>query len=359
MRAVRNSMIISRLANGLVPYTAGEQPAGKTVKLNTNENPYPPSEKVCEVLRGFDISRYRLYPQPDADDLRRAIAEYEGVNEENVFVGNGSDEVLSFAFAAFFGGNDLPVLFADVTYSFYKVFGTLYGVKYKELPLTDDFRLDVNAFLSEKAGGVVIANPNAPTSISERAEDLIKIAEAHSDVAVIIDEAYADFSHVPSLAPHTKKYENLLVVKTFSKSRSLAGARCGYAIGDAKLITVLRTVKDCFNSYPVNAVTAAVAEASIKDTAYFRDCTRKIIATRDRMSEGLRALGFDLPDSDANFVFAKHEKLSGEYLQNELRKRNIIVRRFGGERIKDRLRITVGTDEQTEILLAALKEIIG
>lgn len=349
-------MIISRLASGLVPYTAGEQPVGKTVKLNTNENPYPPSAKVAEALRSFDVARYRLYPQPNADDLRKAIAEYEGVDAENVFVGNGSDEVLSFAFAAFFGGNELPVLFADVTYSFYKVFGTLYGVRYKELPLTEDFRLDVNGFVSERAGGVVIAEPNAPTSIAESREDILRIVAAHPDVAVVIDEAYADFSHVPTFAPDTKTHENLLVVKTFSKSRALAGARCGYAIGDVKLINALRTVKDCFNSYPVNAVTAAVAEASIKDEEYFRACTRKILSTRARMTEGLRALGFDLPDSDANFVFARHETLSGEFLQTELRRRNIIVRRFGGERIKDRLRITVGTDEQTEILLAALKE---
>ena len=350
-------MIISKLASGLVPYTAGEQPAGETVKLNTNENPYPPSEKVREALSAFDISRYRLYPQPDADELRRAIADYEGVDAENVFVGNGSDEVLSFAFAAFFGGNEIPVLFADVTYSFYKVFGALYGVKYKELPLTSDFRLDVSAFMSERAGGVVIANPNAPTSISERAEDIVGIVDAHPDAAVIVDEAYADFSREPSLTPFTETRKNLLVVKTFSKSRSLAGARCGYAIGDARLIIALRTVKDCFNSYPVNAVTAAVAEASIRDTGYFRECTRRITATRDRMTKGLRALGFELPDSDANFVFARHGKFGGEYLQNELRKRNIIVRRFNGERIKDRLRITVGTDEQTEILLGALGEI--
>ncbi len=352
-------MIISKLAGALVPYTAGEQPAGKTIKLNTNENPYPPSDGVTEILRTFDVSRLRLYPQPDADALRSAIARYEGVNAENIFVGNGSDEVLSFAFAAFFGGNELPVLFADVTYSFYRIFGTLYGVKYKEIPLKEDFRLDIAKFKSEKAGGAVIANPNAPTSMAESAEDVLSIVKAHSDVAVIADEAYADFSSVPSLTPYTREYENLLVVKTFSKSRSLAGARCGYAVGNAELIKTLRTVKDCFNSYPVNAVTAAVAEASIADDAYFKECTRKIIDTRERMTAGLRELGFELPDSDANFVFAEHGAFGGEFLQNELRKRNIVVRRFGGERIKNRLRITVGTDEQTDLLLAALKDIVS
>ncbi len=351
--------MLSRLAKTLTPYTAGEQPREKTIKLNTNENPYPPSPRVAETLAGFDAAKYRLYPDPDARALCRAIAEYEGVAPENVFVGNGSDEVLSFAFAAFFGGEDKPIAIADVTYSFYKVFASLYGSVCREIPLLGDMRADIKAFAAaaERSCGAVIAQPNAPTSLAESAEDILGIVRAFGGKTVIVDEAYADFSRVPSLARHIAEYPGLLVVKTFSKSRSLAGARCGYAIGGAELINALRTVKDCFNSYPVNAVTAAVAEAAIADDGYFRDCVAKIKATRSRMTDGLRALGFDVPDSDANFVFAAHPRFGGEYLQKELRRRGVVVRRFDAPRVRDRLRITVGTEEDTDSLLSALAEI--
>ena len=354
-------MIISRLAGGLVPYTAGEQPREKTVKLNTNENPYPPSEAVYRALKEFDAARYRLYPDPTALSLRRAIAEYEGVGEENVFVGNGSDEVLSLSYAAFFGGEDKPVLQADVTYSFYEVFGSLYGAGFRKVPLLPDFRLDIKgmAALCGESCGCVFANPNAPTSIAEEREDLLELVRAFEGKAVIADEAYADFSHVASLAGDIRDYPNLLVVKTFSKSRSLAGARCGYAVGDKALIDVLRTVKNCFNSYPVNAVTAVVAEAALRDTAYFRDCVSRILRTRDSLIAALRALRFDVPDSDANFVFAEHPDVGGEELQRALRARGIVVRRFDRPRIADRLRITVGTDEDIEALTGALKSILG
>lgn len=354
-------MRISKLAGALQPYTAGEQPKEKTIKLNTNENPYPPSPAVERALKDFNAAKYRLYPDPTAQNLREAIAEYEGVDCENVFVGNGSDEVLSFAFAAFYGGEDEPVAIADVTYSFYKVFGSLYGVSCSEVPLLGDFGLDVSG-MEKCAGcccGAVIANPNAPTSIAEEREDLLRIVRAFGDKTVIIDEAYADFSHVGTLSGDISAYGNLLVVKTFSKSRSLAGARCGYAIGDRGLIDALRTVKNCFNSYPVNAVTAAAAEASVRDVAYFEKCVGMIKAERGRMTEKLRALGFALPDSDANFVFACHPKMSGADLQSALRTRGIVVRRFDGARIKDRLRITVGTREDTDALISALTEILG
>lgn len=355
------TMKLSKLAGTLTPYTAGEQPREKTVKLNTNENPYPPSPAVERALKNFDISKYRLYPDPTAASLRKAIAEYEGVGIENVFVGNGSDEVLSFAFAAFYGGEDKPVLFADVTYSFYRVFGSLYGVKYREIPLTEDMRLDIESMKAQAADscGCVFANPNAPTSIAEEREELLELAEAYGECPVIADEAYADFSHVKSLSGDIFSHKNLLVVKTFSKSRSLAGARCGYAIGDSELIDALRTVKNCFNSYPVNAVTAAAAEAAMRDREYFDGCVSKIISERERMTVKLRELGFELPDSDANFVFAGYPGISGEELQNRLRKRGIVVRRFDSPRIKDRLRITVGTEDDTDILVRALEEILA
>ena len=354
-------MKISRLAMTLEPYTAGEQPREKTIKLNTNENPYPPSPAVAKALAGFDSAAYRLYPDPTASALREAIAKREGVLPENVFVGNGSDEVLSFAFAAFFGGEEKPVFFADVTYSFYKVFGSLYGTKYREVPLRDDLRLDTDAMIAgeKDACGAVFANPNAPTSIAEDAADLLRLVEAYKGKTVIADEAYGDFSRVPSLVPYTLTRDNLLVVKTFSKSRSLAGARCGYAIGCKQLIDVLRTVKNCFNSYPINSVTAAVAKAALEDEEYFRACVAKITATRARMTEGLRALGFDVPESDANFVFASHPDLSGEELQLALRSRGIVVRRFDAPRARDRLRITVGTDADVDTLLAVLAETVS
>lgn len=354
-------MKLSKLASTLTPYTAGEQPKEKTVKLNTNENPYPPSPAVERALREFDTAKYRLYPDPTASGLRRAIAEYEGVNTENVFVGNGSDEVLSFAFAAFYGGEDKPVLFADVTYSFYKVFGSLYGVNYRELPLTADMRLDIKSMIghADDSCGCVFANPNAPTSIAEEREALLELVEAYGEKPVIADEAYADFSHVRSMAGDVFTHKNLLVVKTFSKSRSLAGARCGYAIGDSELIDALRTVKNCFNSYPVNAVTAAAAEAAIRDREYFDKCVSKITYERGRMTAKLRELGFELPDSDANFVFAEYPGVSGEQLQNGLRSRGIVVRRFNSPRIKDRLRITVGTGEDTDVLISALREMLS
>ena len=356
----RNFMIPGKLTRSLEPYTAGEQPKEKTIKLNTNENPYPPSPAVARALAEFDPAAYRLYPDPTALALREAIAEREGVKPENVFVGNGSDEVLSFAFAAFFGGEDLPVVFADVTYSFYRVFGSLYGVPYREVPLTADMRMDIPAMAAAapSACGAVFADPNAPTSIAEKREDLLALVEAYAGKAVIADEAYGDFSRMPSLVPYTAKYDNLLVVKTFSKSRSLAGARCGYAIGDERLINALRTVKNCFNSYPVNAVTAVAAKAAIEDDAYFRECVSRIIDTRARLTDGLRALGFVLPDSDANFVFASHPRMSGEELQRALRARGIVVRRFDASRTRDSLRVTVGTDADTSVLLDSLKEIV-
>ncbi len=353
-------MLKSRLAAGLVPYVPGEQPkGGKVIKLNTNENPYPPSPKAIAAAKDYDFSRLRLYPDPTAVLLRETVASTEGVKTENVFVGNGSDEVLSLAFAAFFDSSSSPVLFPDVTYSFYKVFCSLYGIAYDEVAVSDDFTVRISDYLDREISGIALANPNAPTALSLKRDAFVALAEAYPDKVIIIDEAYVDFSSQKSLVPLTKKYKNILVVKTFSKSRSLAGGRIGYAIGDVGLIDTLRSVKDCFNSYTVDSLSASIARASMLDEAYFAECVEKIKSVRAYAAFELVSLGFRVTDSDANFLFAAHEKKSGRELQSALRERGIIVRRFDSPRIADYLRITVGTREETETLVSALREILA
>lgn len=353
-------MLMSRLASGLVPYTPGEQPkGGKVIKLNTNENPYPPSPRAAAAIASFDTSRLRLYPDPTADALRAALADAEGVREENVFVGNGSDEVLSLAFAAFFDDASAPVIFPDVTYSFYKVFCALYRINFEEVRTDGGFAVRVNDYLGRETSGIVLANPNAPTGLSLPSGAFRTLCAAYPDKVIIADEAYVDFSPLPSLAALTAEYSNLLVVKTFSKSRSLAGGRCGYAIGDASLIRTLRTVKNCFNSYTVNALTAAAAREAVLDTEYFADCVGKIKATREKTAAALRGIGFRMTDSGANFLFAEYPGMSGEELQLRLRARGIIVRRFDSPRIKDFLRITIGTEEDMDAFVRACAEITG
>lgn len=352
-------MIKSKLAAGLTPYVPGEQPkTANIVKLNTNENPYPPSPAVLEALRAYDLGRLRYYPDPTAEALREAIAQVEGVQKENVFVGNGSDEVLSLAFAAFFDAQSDPVLFPDVTYSFYKVFCSLYNIRYCEIPLREDFTVDPSDYVGRASCGIVMANPNAPTSLALGEDGMRVLVEADPRHVLIADEAYADFSSHPSLVPLTAVYDNLLVVKTFSKSRSLAGGRCGYAIGNKDLIDTLRAVKDCFNSYTVNAMTAVAARASVLDGAYFSACVEKIKRTRAFAADALAHLGFVVPNSETNFLFVRHPSVRGEVLQRELRARGIIVRRFDTPRIADYLRITVGSDAEMQALIDACREIL-
>ena len=351
-------MLKSKLAACLVPYVPGEQPkGGNAIKLNTNENPYPPSPKAVEAIAAYDFSKLRLYPDPTADSLREAIAGAEGVRIENVFVGNGSDEVLSLAFAAFFDASSHPVLFPDVTYSFYKVFCSLYGITYEEISVRDDFTVNVSDYLGRKISGIVLANPNAPTALSLGGDAFRALAEAYPDNVIIADEAYVDFSSLPSLVPLTKEYKNLLAVKTFSKSRSLAGGRIGYAIGDAELIKTLRSVKDCFNSYTVDSLSAVAAREAVLDVGYFSECIEKIKSARSYAADELKSLGFVVTDSDANCLFVRHEKKSGKELQSALRSRGIIVRRFDSPRIADYLRITVGTHDEMKALVSALKEL--
>ena len=282
------------------PYVPGEQSKDKDiVKINANENPYPPSPRALEVLKNFDGGRLRFYPPADSTPLKKALADYYGVGVENVFVGNGSDDVIALSFQSFFNG-DLPIAYPDITYSFYPVWCNLFGIKYVNYPLDENFRINVEDYKT-KNGGVVIPNPNAPTSIGEGREFVEKLLDYNRDSVVIIDEAYVDFGGVSSIEL-TKKYENLLVTGTFSKSRSLAGMRIGFAIGSKTLISVLEAVKNSYNSYTVDALSIAMGIASVEDDTYFKSTVAKIIATRTRVTQELRALGFEVIDSQTNFI---------------------------------------------------------
>lgn len=340
----------------LIPYTPGEQPKDRVfIKLNTNENPYPPSPAVLEAIRSATDERLRLYPDPEASDLRQALAEHYGLRPEQVFCGNGSDEVLGLCFYALFSPGK-KVVFPDITYSFYPVYTELYGLDYEEIPLNEDFTLPVERFLGNN-GGVVICNPNAPTGKTQPIENIRRILEANPDAAVLVDEAYADFG-AQSAVPLIGEYPNLLVVRTMSKSRSLAGLRLGYALGNADLIAGVNCVKNSFNSYPLDRIALAAGEAAVRDTAYFDETRRKIAATRESAAARLRALGFLVHDSNANFVFAAHPSIPGKALQQGLRDRGVLVRRFDRPRIADYLRVTIGTDAEMDTLCRCCEEII-
>ncbi len=339
----------------LEPYTPGEQPKDrKWIKLNTNENPYPPSPRALEALRAAAEPGLRLYPDPEAAALRAALAEFHGVRPEQVFVGNGSDEILAFCFQAFFGP-EAPVRFPDITYSFYPVYAGLYGVPYQTIPLNEDFTLPAEAFLGDK-GGVIFPNPNAPTGIALPLEGVARIAWGNPSWAVVVDEAYVDFGGDTAI-PLLTEHPNLLVVRTFSKSRALAGLRVGYALGSENLIAALNCVKNSFNSYTLDRGALAAAEASVRDPAYFEEKRRAVMATRKRTAARLEGMGFQLCPSSANFLFARHPAHSGRALWEGLRERGILVRRWDAPRIQDHLRITVGTDEEMDALCAALSDL--
>lgn len=340
----------------VVPYTPGDQPQIKDIiKLNTNENPYPPAPGVQSILDAFDRDRMRLYPDPDASLLVNALAETYGVNPAQVFVGVGSDDVLSMAFMTFFNGNK-PVLFPDVTYSFYDVWADVYRIPYQTVPLSEDFRIRSEDYRQEN-GGIIFPNPNAPTGVLESLETVEEILKANPDSVVIVDEAYIDFGGVTAL-PLLEKYENLLVVQTFSKSRSMAGMRIGFAIGSEKLIRYMQDVKFSVNSYTMNHLSILCGAAAVEDAAYFRQTTAEIIRTREAVKERLAALGFTFPDSMSNFIFASHPEYDAGLLFEELKKRHIFVRYWNKPRINQHLRITIGTPEQMEALYVALKEIL-
>lgn len=341
----------------VVPYTPGEQPQEcGVIKLNTNENPYPPAPGVRRILDDFDCGRMRLYPAPDAAVLVEAIAENYGVKPENVFVGVGSDDVLAMAFMTFFG-SDKPILFPDITYSFYDVWADVYRIPYETKPLRSDFTIDPEDYKCPN-GGIVIANPNAPTGVLAGVEMLEDIIRANPDSVVIIDEAYIDFGG-ESCLPLIEKYENLLVVQTFSKSRSMAGMRIGFAMGSEKLIRYMNDVKFSVNSYTMNTVTQLCGAEAVRDEKYFTETVNKIIETRESSKKRLSELGFTFTDSMSNFIFASPQKKSAQYVFEELKKRRIYVRYWNKPIICDYLRITVGTPEEMEKLFAALEEIIN
>ena len=350
---------VNELVDKINPYVPGEQPQDKRyVKLNTNENPYGPSPKVIKAMKDAINEDLRLYPDNECRVFIKALCNYYNVEPCEVFVGNGSDEVLAFCFKAFFtkGKN---VLFPDISYSFYPVYANIFNLDTKQIPLDDNFNIPLDKMMNEPNCGVVLPNPNAPTGKYIDTKDLIKLVEANKDSVVIIDEAYVDFGG-ESMIKYIHKYKNLLVVQTLSKSRALAGLRGGFAIGSKELIEGLNKVKNSINSYTLDRVALEGAKAAIEDDAYFNEIRKKIINTRTNTIERLRNIGFEVLDSKANFVFAKHKDIPGEVLYKSLKDKGVLVRHFSNpERINDYLRITIGTDKEIDILIDKLKEIIN
>lgn len=345
----------SRLA-ALDAYTPGEQPRDmQYIKLNTNESPFPPSPLVLQKVSEAEVSRLNLYPDPEASVLKKKLADLYGLAPENVFVSNGSDDILNFAFMAFCD-KEHGAAFADITYGFYPVYGDLYGIDCKVIPLEQDFTLNPLDY-HDLGRMVVIANPNAPTGLTISEADIRGILDSNPDNVVLIDEAYVDFGG-RSVYPLINEYSNLLVVQTYSKSRSMAGARLGFAFGSPELIEDLNLIKYSTNPYNINRLTLIAGEAAVDSNDYFADNTKKIIEAREYTAASLRSLGFTVTDSKANFLFAKSDKIGGEELYLELKRRGILVRHFSKERIKDYNRITIGTMEQMQKFIAAVAEII-
>ncbi len=341
----------------VVPYVPGEQPnQPDMIKLNTNENPYPPAPGVKAALEQFDMDRLRLYPDPTASLLVNEIAAYYHVRPSQVFAGVGSDDVLAMAFMTFFNG-EAPILFPDITYSFYDVWAEEFRIPYKRIPLDDSFRINP-ADYSCKNGGVIFPNPNAPTGAELSQAAIEEILQANPDVVVIVDEAYVDFG-AESALPLLEKYENLLVVQTFSKSRSMAGMRIGFCIGNEELISYLNDVKYSFNSYTMDQLTLVTGAAAIRDDAYFKETTGKIVETREWAKKEFSRLGFHFADSKANFIFVSHETAAAKDIFRQLRERHIYVRYFDKERIDNYLRVTIGTRKEMETLFSALEEILN
>lgn len=337
----------------VVPYVPGEQPKQENIiKLNTNENPYPPAPGVVKALKEMNTDLLRRYPQPDCKILVDAIAENYGLKSSQVFVGVGSDDVLAMIFMTFFN-SDKPIIFPDITYSFYDVWADMLRIPYEVKALDENFFIIKEDYYGEN-GGVIFPNPNAPTGILMPLSEIEDIIQHNSDVIVVVDEAYIDFGGESAL-PLIEKYDNLLVVQTFSKSRSMAGMRIGYAMGNEKLIKYINDVKYSFNSYTMNQTALVLGVEAVKDKAYFEETCKKVIATREWTKEELRKLGFSFGDSMSNFVFAKHETVAAKDIFEALKKENIYVRYFSQERISNYLRISIGTDEEMKALIAFLK----
>ena len=344
----------------LEPYVPGEQPKIQNLlKLNTNENPYPPSPKVVDAVQAVlahQADALRLYPDPDATVLKQAIAKQQNVDVSQVFVGNGSDEVLAHIFKAFFIQQE-PILYPDITYSFYPVYSQFFGVQTKQIPLNEKFEIDISDYEQEN-GGIIITNPNAPTSIALGLNKIEQVLKANPNRVIVIDEAYVDFG-AESAVDLVSRYENLVVCQTTSKSRSLAGLRVGFAIAQAHLIAALEAVKNSFNSYPIDRFAIAAAVASFEDQDYFQEQCEKVIASREKLVANLTELGFNVLPSKANFIFATHSLHDAAQLAEKLREQGIIVRYFNKPRINQFLRITIGTDEQNQRLVDTLKMLIS
>ena len=347
----------SDIVHRLTPYVPGEQPKLQNlVKLNTNENPYGPSPKVIAALQAEAADSLRLYPDPDSSRLKAAIADYHGLQANQVFVGNGSDEVLAHVFQALLK-HELPLLFPDITYSFYPVYCGLYGIDFETVPLNAQFEIAVDDYLRPN-GGIIFPNPNAPTGIPVALREIERLLKANANSVVVIDEAYVDFGTESAVAL-INQYPNLLVTHTYSKSRSLAGLRVGYALGNAGLIEALIRIKDSFNSYPIDRFAEAGAVAALQDEDYFQQTRQQVIASREQLVTDMQALGFEVLPSGANFIFARHPKYSGEQLASGLRDQAVIVRHFRKPaRIADFLRITIGNESQNRALMQALRSLM-
>jgi len=347
----------SSIVHKIVPYVPGEQPKlTNLIKLNTNENPYGPSPKVLEALRAEAADTLRLYPDPNSDRVKAAVADYYGLKTPQVLVGNGSDEVLAFAFQALLK-HEKPLLFPDITYSFYPVYCRVYEIVYETVPVTEDLDIRLEDY-QRSNGGVIFPNPNAPTGRSVSLLAIRELLENNMDSVVVIDEAYVDFG-AETAVPLIDHFPNLLVIQTLSKARSLAGLRVGFAMGHPELIEALERVKNSFNSYPLDRFAIAGAAAAIADRAYFEETRQKIIRTREALMIKMRGLGFTVLPSAANFIYVRHPDRDALDLARRLRERSIIVRHFPLPRIEQYLRITVGTDEQCAALVSALAEILG
>ncbi len=349
------SKYIDGAFSALKEYVPGEQPKDKKyIKLNTNESPYPPSPSVIKAISCDEVSDLRLYSDPESSALKKAIAEVYGVDSKNVFVSNGSDEILNFAFMLY--GNVSGAIFPEISYGFYKVFCDLYGIEKTMIPLEEDFTIDKNKYMST-GKFTVIANPNAPTGIEMAGEDIEEIIASNKDNVVLIDEAYIDFGGT-SCYELIKKYDNLIVCRTFSKAYSLAGARLGYCFGNEELIKDLEKIKYSTNPYNINRLTQAAGVAAMAENDYYMANCKKIADTRAYTAASLEAMGFEVLDSKTNFIFAKHEKISGDDIYTLLRERGILVRHFTDERIKDYNRITIGSREEMEALVKVMTEIV-
>ena len=348
------SKYINKVYSGLEAYTPGEQPKDmQYIKLNTNESPFPPSEGVLKAVKE-NADKLNLYPDPECAELKDELARLYGVKRENVYVSNGSDDILNFFFLGFCEGG---AVFPDITYGFYKVYAELYGVDYKKIPLCEDFTINPDDYMGV-GKNVVIANPNAPTGLTVGLDKIEEIVRSNGNNLVLVDEAYVDFGG-ESCVSLTKKYDNLLVVGTFSKSRSMAGARLGFAIADKEIIADLEKIKYSTNPYSINRLTLAAGAAAIRDNAYYMDNCKLVIEAREYTAKALKELGFRVLDSKANFIFAENDKISGRELYENLKARGILVRYFGSDRINNFVRITIGTKEQMKALVAAVSDILG